>query len=364
MQQPLRHILPLDGLRGLAILLVISYHYFGFIPVFSIGWIGVDLFFVLSGYLITGRLLDSLASSDYFRTFYRNRILRIFPLYYTVLILFFLGLRFFIKANTRPLIAFYLIHWKSFFLFTENWSFIFFGLPIAPYLLHFWSLAVEEQFYLFWPTLLYFLKNQRRRLQIFTAILLLVPVVRCLYFIDQPHYDNMGWFYYNTFFRIDSFVMGALLCQLHRLKIRFPPLAIGSLFATSVGMLTMGIFILHDLNSYSPFFETIGYSILALFFAISLHHVVAYPRSIIAGLFSSPSIRYIGRISYGLYVLHFPVLEILSKRFQDWGLQHLHISSENGALGFSSGLCLLVTIFFSVISFHYFETPFLKLKRR
>src|SRR3974377_1228989 len=90
----LKHFPELDGLRGMAILFVISYHYLGYTRFFKWGWTGVDLFFVLSGFLITGKLIQSIGEKDYFLNFYRNRVLRIFPVYYLAIILFYLSIQF------------------------------------------------------------------------------------------------------------------------------------------------------------------------------------------------------------------------------------------------------------------------------
>ena len=132
-----KHIPALDGLRGLAILMVICYHYFPSRSLFTIGWTGVDLFFVLSGYLITRKLLSTRGNSEYFRKFYRNRILRIFPLYYAVLIIFFLAIHFLAKTENLEALSYYTSHWLSFFIFLENWSFSLFGFPHDAYLTHF-----------------------------------------------------------------------------------------------------------------------------------------------------------------------------------------------------------------------------------
>ena len=148
----------LDGVRGLAILLVLAHNYLllespsgiaGYMTerVLNAGWVGVQLFFVLSGFLITWGLLESRDTENYFRNFYARRVLRIFPLYYLMLILTFLvlpALNFYPKtiADDAP------CQWWL-WLFLSNWS--------QPYgicgnsLPHFWSLAVEEQFYLVWP---------------------------------------------------------------------------------------------------------------------------------------------------------------------------------------------------------------------
>src|SRR4029077_20528398 len=102
----------LDGFRGLAILLVIGYHYLDF---FSFGWTGVDLFFVLSGFLITGKLVESMGAAHYFRTFYTKRILRIVPLYYSILLLFFVLVPFllpsFVSVSFKELLQKQIFYW-------------------------------------------------------------------------------------------------------------------------------------------------------------------------------------------------------------------------------------------------------------
>lgn len=157
---PTGHLLPLDGVRGLAILMVVCSHSFesnynsGSLPVrvlghlFYYGSFGVDLFFVLSGFLITGILVDSITDAHYFRNFYARRALRIFPLYYLVLLLCF--------ALTRPLH----LHWGSMGwllpVYLQNLrpqEIVTFSAGSGIALFHFWSLAIEEQFYLVWPAI-------------------------------------------------------------------------------------------------------------------------------------------------------------------------------------------------------------------
>lgn len=365
-QEP-RHILPLDGLRGLAILLVITRHNFDFIPLFSFGWSGVDLFFVLSGYLITGRLLESLGRPGYFINFYRNRILRIFPIYYGTLILFFIGIHFFIKPATQPLIAFYLVHWKSFFCFTENWIFIRFGMPNAPYLLHFWSLAVEEQFYLLWPALIFLLPGIRSRLRLFALIALLVLAARCIVFWHDPSRQDPTFYYFNTFFRMDSFVIGALLSQLHFSKIVVPERLINLLFLSALIPVGLSHLVFGNMDNSNPFFVTIGYTLLALLFACLLHKSVRFPQSMTAKFFSAPILRFFGKISYGLYIFHFLFLEIFSQRFYDWGARHLtwgHLTGSPLPLQlFSGATCFLLSLLVSILSYRFFESWFLRLKK-
>jgi peptidoglycan/LPS O-acetylase OafA/YrhL len=147
---PKTQIPALDGVRGLAILLVILYHCCGL----PFGWVGVDLFFVLSGFLITRILLAKQDQPDYFKNFYKNRILRIFPLYFLVLTLYFTIEYVFYHKN----IAYSLY----FFFFLQNTNFAKTAFENAHGLQHTWSLAIEEQFYAVFPFAVYFLNKKRR----------------------------------------------------------------------------------------------------------------------------------------------------------------------------------------------------------
>jgi peptidoglycan/LPS O-acetylase OafA/YrhL len=354
-----RHIPSLDGLRGLAIILVIAFHYYQL----PLGWSGVDLFFVLSGYLITGRLLDSLDKPDYFRRFYRNRILRIFPLYYAVLIVFFAGFFFFAKNETQPLLHIYYTHWKSFFLFTENFTFIIYGMPVTAYLLHFWSLAVEEQFYLVWPSVICLLKDPNTRLKWFTAIPLLVLIIRSLFVYCQSHPDSLTFYYYNTFFRIDTLVIGALLCQLHQSKINIPVRLVNILILVSLTLLGLNYCVYRNWDSSNTFFRTIGYTLIAILCACLLHKAVQSSGSLLQHFFSLPGLRFLGKISYGLYIFHLPVWAIFQERIFNWGQTHI-VQGEAAMRLLSISLCLPITFIISFISFRYFESFFLRLKKR
>ncbi len=146
----------LDGIRGLAIIWVVLHNTTDLLPpalhgashvlafLVHLGWIGVGLFFALSGFLITGSLLDTQRASNYFHVFYARRALRILPLYYTVLILLLIIAP--ALHNGPTLLRATLPEQLSLWLFIVNWT------HSAPYGFgHFWSLAVEEQFYIFWP---------------------------------------------------------------------------------------------------------------------------------------------------------------------------------------------------------------------
>ena len=197
----------LDGFRGLAILLVVGYHYFNF---FSFGWTGVDLFFVLSGFLITGKLVESLGAEHYFRTFYINRILRIVPLYYIILLLFFVLIPFllpsFVSVSFKELLHQQIYYWT----FAVNIYDAVHGWPLNVTLIHFWSLACEMQFYLLWPFIIYFFYNKGNGLMI---ILISFCIAGLLFRMVGQFFLPLNKIYRYVLLpcRIDAFSAGALL---------------------------------------------------------------------------------------------------------------------------------------------------------
>ncbi len=355
-----KHIPALDGLRGLAILMVICYHYFPSRSLFTIGWTGVDLFFVLSGYLITRKLLSTRGNSEYFRKFYRNRILRIFPLYYAVLIIFFLAIHFLAKTENLEALSYYTSHWLSFFIFLENWSFSLFGFPHDAYLTHFWSLAIEEQFYLVWPFIIYFISSGRTRLILWFCTVIAVVIIRLLiyFYFKESHYVIN---YVNTFCRMDSLVIGAILSQIQESDFKIPQAWTNRISVIISVPLVASIIKLGNSWFSNPFMETIGYSCVAICFAC-LIHTASQNGSIVAAICKMRFLRFCGKISYGLYVFHWPVLLILSKKITNWGT--IYFPGEIFAIQIISLLLsIIISFVLSMISFRYFESYFLALKK-
>jgi len=120
---PSKHFPALDGLRGIAVLLVTVWHYIPFLPPFFPDWAGVDLFFVLSDYLITGQLMDAIGQPNYFSGFFRNRPLRVLPFYYSLVIPFLIAIRF-VQEDHLPTIALYRNHWPGIPVFFQNWTLV------------------------------------------------------------------------------------------------------------------------------------------------------------------------------------------------------------------------------------------------
>jgi peptidoglycan/LPS O-acetylase OafA/YrhL len=351
----------LDGLRGIAILLVIAYHYFGFIGIFSLGWSGVDLFFVLSGFLITGKLLDTADNKDYFPHFFRNRILRIFPLYYLTLILFFSAVFLIATKEHWEALRFYREHWLSFFTFTQNWSLIFFGSPGDKYLTHFWSLAAEEQFYIVWPFVIYFIRNKKKLFTILLTCIPLIIVVRSYIYIQYPSHAEAPHYYCNSFCRMDSFIFGALISIAGRTGLRITLKIVRILFLTSLVLIGIGILASGSAGLSNPFFATIGYSLIGIFYAFLLY-ISIQPKTFLSKLFTAPFLRFCGKISYGLYIFHVPVRLILGSRLYNW-MQAIFPRNPTLVLFISLSFCLLMTFVISIISFNYFESYFLRLKK-
>src|SRR5206468_10157147 len=215
----------LDGIRGVAILVVIIHNSGKFPRLFANGWMGVDLFFVLSGFLITGILLDTKESEGYFKNFYIRRCLRIWPLYYSLLVLMFV-----LVPLLRPSEAHIVFEksspWWAYPLFLQN-----FLIPIstnaAGPLAITWSLAIEEQFYLVWAVVVrYCSSGQVGRIAI--AVICLSPALRFYLSLHHVH------LYTNVFSRLDGLMAGSLLALAVRseefLPSRFVKLAWISLF--------------------------------------------------------------------------------------------------------------------------------------
>src|SRR5580693_7177583 len=198
----------LDAVRGLAVLLVLLHNtdvypslHLGLIA--DNGWMGVDLFFVLSGFLITGILLDTKQSGRYFENFYARRCLRIWPLYYSALLFMLVIVPLFRPSEAPAIFGARSSPWWAYPLFLQN-----FLIPIptsaAGLLGVTWSLAVEEQFYLVWPLVVRFCTEAQLR-RIATAVIFVSPALR---FYLVRHQVNI---YSNTFCRLDGLMAGALL---------------------------------------------------------------------------------------------------------------------------------------------------------
>jgi peptidoglycan/LPS O-acetylase OafA/YrhL len=364
----------LDGIRGLAILLVMLFHFGAFMPaemasgslackllgrVGGSGWCGVDLFFVLSGFLITGILYDTRGSRGYFRTFYARRAVRIFPLYYGLLLVAFVVVPRLAPRTFWPGVPAADRVW--FWLYGVNFLRVFKGPASVGSLEHLWSLAVEEHFYLVWPLLV--LRLGRRTLMGVCAVVPLASLALRSYLVLR------GWIvaaYMLTPCRIDAMAIGAFLA----LAVRGPGGVAAVLPRARVAALAAGLPLLlmigrrHGLLYHlGGEVQTVGYPLLAVFFGSMMVLAVASPASSSYGwAVRMPALRFVGKYSYGVYMYHFLLLGEFGRLFPPAALSR-HLGSDLLGVLASLGLSMGCSVAIAWASWHAYERPFLSLKR-
>ncbi len=380
------HLPALDGLRGIAIALVVVYHFYGLAAavterpplaidrlvarVLGVGWAGVDLFFVLSGFLITSILLGARGVGPHaFVAFYARRVLRIFPAYYGYLALLIVVLPLVPALASDHDLALLRSHqaWYWSYLFNV-WA------PLRPLAKtglfgngHIWSLAVEEQFYLVWPFVV--LLAPRRALPAVCALCVAGAFAFRVALVNGEFSSlhNVYSAIMLTPGRADTFALGALLalaaCSSDALRhVRrwcAPALAAGlSLLA--------GIWIARDgLDAFDDFVQTVGFSIIALTFAALLAvALVATPGGRAERLFTLPPLRFLGRYSYALYLFHLQVALLMVNRMgkAGWQLPLVAGSAIPSRLAFAA-VGIGISLALAYASWHLYEQHFLKLKR-
>ncbi|KQS27053.1 acyltransferase [Dyadobacter sp. Leaf189] len=347
------HIHSLDGIRGIAILLVLSFHCFDKIDAFpftllsEIGWVGVDLFFVLSGFLITGILVDTKGNHNYLKSFFAKRALRIFPLYYLTLLLVFLALISPGASDFNPILD--IRHLKSsiyYLTFTQNLLFAFSHWGVTDLLNHFWSLAIEEQFYLFWPFVNLYLGTSKV-LVVCGLLIILAIIIRNLNL-------NSDFSYVFTLSRVDALGIGGMLAILIRQYTYFLGKVVVPVFFGCLVLLIMLSFYSPNLSFRNPAFIKIGYTLFALLFATIIVFVYDTKRTgaIVNRVLSWGVLRFFGTYSYGIYVYHW-----LLYRGIYTPLRNKYLFSKAYIIPF-----LIVVVLVSVVSFHVVEKFFLRFK--
>ena len=340
---PVNRRLPaLDGVRGVAILLVILHNQAGRYPslhlqsLFANGWMGVDLFFVLSGFLITGILVDTRESKGYLKNFYARRCLRIWPLYYSLLVFMFV-----LVPLLRPSEAHTVFDrsspWWAYPLFLQNFLVPSPTAATGPLGIT-WSLAIEEQFYLVWPWVVRFCSAAQLR-RIALAVICLSPVLRL--YLSLHHVD----IYPNVFCRLDGLMLGALLALVVRSDTFLPSKLMKHAW--------MALFIAAPLALVTEALNArwIAFSFTALasasFVYLSLFSEQRWLRVALTNRF----MVYTGTISYGLYLLHkIPFDMAHAFRLERYPFLVLPILV---AAGYAM----------AALSWNLLEKPFLRLKR-
>jgi len=362
----------LDGFRAIAFFMVFLEHYFEF----PWGWAGVDFFFVLSGFLITGILFDSRDDLHRVRNFYVRRTLRIFPLYYGVMLLL--------------LLSWPLFHWRltwswmvwpaylgNFARFLHPFPSIspmerlsnfqpvgmLHGHEIVLYLGHFWSLCVEEQFYLVWPWIVFWVRDRRKLMIWCWATIILCPLLRVL----GSHWLPM-WMQHNevlyraTPFRLDALLLGGLVALLVRgpgasvllgFARRLSPLLALPLVYVAFQFLRQHAH--HVAPSYPAWKFTWGFDLVDILAVLLLLSAIQH-ETFLYRVFAQPVLRWIGRLSYGAYVLH--------DVFHGVFLEAAARISVGAAPVIAAVFAFVSTMLLAWLSFRFFESPFLNLKER
>jgi len=337
-----RRIPQLDAIRGLAILVVmmhnigLKYPVFHSQQLFSNGWMGVDLFFVLSGLLITGILVDTKQSEGYFKNFYLRRCLRIWPLYYSLLFFMFVVVRFLDPSEYRAVVQ-QSSPWWAFPLFLQN-----FLLPVstnaAGPLGVTWSLAIEEQFYLIWPMVVRFCSSaQLGRIAI--AEMCVSPPLR--YYLSLHHVN----LYTNVFCRLDGLMAGALLALLVRSD-NFVPSKLLKRAWISLVILAPLAFVTEAFHA-----RWITFSLTALASASFVYVSMFSEQKWLQLLMTNRFLVYTGTISYGLYLLH---------KIPSGMVQTLHLDRHPSL---PLPIILVTSYATAALSWNLVEKPFLNLKR-
>jgi peptidoglycan/LPS O-acetylase OafA/YrhL len=344
-----KRIPQLDGLRGVAIALVLTYHYLAFANtfgaprffrplfwVFSLGWSGVDLFFVLSGFLIGGILLDARGSSNYFRVFYTRRVCRIFPLYFAFLALAFFASRF------SPL----RLPWHWYLLFAQNFWMAAHQSLGSSSIFPTWSLAVEEQFYLLLPALIYFVKPSRLPWFLGAGIVL-APLIRAAIYLKDP--ASIFPAYVLLPCRMNALLMGVAAAYLFRQP------EIWNAIRSRRRQLWLALEVLTGLSVFLLFHPTVDEPLERLagfdFFAV-LYTVILVLSLTDDGLGKALRNRWLvglGGIAYCVYLIQQPIFELMRRL----------VGAHDGVL--TATLALPVIIIIAKISWKWFERPFVQL---
>ncbi len=358
------YIPELDGLRAVAILLVIIFHCRTiepaaagvqrfYIAIAEAGWIGVDLFFVLSGFLITGILIDTAGRSGYFRSFYIRRVLRIFPLYYAALAVYAVAVHGLgIERLAPPSITAEVAHW----FYVQNWLPLI-GVEWTRPLAHFWSLGVEEQFYLCWPALVLVFARRGRvdRLCLWTFVFALVMRV-VFWAAGVSEAGNFA-----TVTRMDTLAIGGYLACLQRGAVSSWPrrsLLMAALVASASAVVAVAIWGGSFFRPTNAHIFLFGLLPVAVFFGATLALTLGAGETSpwIRLLRTRPMVA-IGKVSYGIYIVHWPLVLALQRLWPQAG--GFWIRQATFLIAVTAGSYAL-----AALSYYLFERRFLNLKDR
>ena len=367
------HLPTLDGVRAIAIVGVLLYHATlglraegaagsALLTLAGAGWMGVDLFFVLSGFLITGILLETKGSDGYYRTFAVRRALRILPVYYAALLLLLLGsllLRGALAAEgaaLREAQGWYWLHAANLLVARHGFT------PLM-HTGHFWSLAVEEQFYLAWPLVVALCSVDRlRRACVALIVGALAVRIALVWHAGESFVESA---YVLPIARLDALALGAWLAVVAR--------APGGLEAAwprvrALGLLGVALLAAHwaltGTLQWGPWpMQTLGYTAAALA-SVAVVAAAARATGWLRTVLASGPLRYVGRRSYALYVVHFPLIWIASHAGLSRRAAGRFVGSEPAGAVLWTLLLVAASVLLAEASWRAIERPCLALKDR
>ena len=354
------HVVGLDGIRGVAVLLVFISHFHWILSpdpfltkvtpwhfinrTFEAGFMGVDIFFVLSGFLITSLLMKDRSTNrkNLVRRFYRRRALRLLPALYALLI-----------AN------FFVSRWENFpgdiqwrttwhaILFLNNWNIVNNFGEAQNDLGHLWSLGIEEQFYLIWPLTIWLLAKLKIPSKMMIPLILFASLVVMVHRTSLWN-DGTSWIilYIRTDTRLDSLLIGAMFAYVYR-HFQVPSKILNSVATLSL----MGLVYIKYVLDKSPFIFEMGWTIIALlagFIILSVAEGVFFVQKV----FTWRPLTMIGKVSYGLYLWHMPIFLLFGR----------HVTSGPRPLRLLIGIVIASVV--TSLSWFFIEKPFLNLKNR
>lgn len=338
----MRRISQLDAVRGLAVLMVFVHNtdtylslHLGLIA--KNGWMGVDLFFVLSGFLITGILIDTKHSEGYFKNFYTRRCLRIWPLYFLTILFMFVVVPFLRPSDAQAIFSARSSPWWAYPLFLQN---LLVPVPTGAtgLLAVTWSLAIEEQFYLVWPLVVRFCTEAQLR-KLALGVICVSPALR---FYLSLHGVNI---YSNTFCRLDGLMAGALLALVVRSSSFIPSRWVTGAWITLIASAPLALTI------DAPHTRWVVFSLVAFASASFVYLALFSKEGWLQAILTNRFLVYTGTISYGIYLL-----EKIPADF----IKAVHLG-KHPILAFS--ITAGATYAMAILSWNLFEKPLLRLKR-
>lgn len=324
------HLPSLDGIRGLAIVLVLVVHFFylgpsipkNLIPndIFIFGWTGVELFFVLSGFLITSILIRIKNEKRTLTTFYINRAARILPVYFVFMFILLLAAIIGKPESFSPQLHNFKDNFYLYFLYISNFSYLMdWDLSKANTILSpTWSLAIEQQFYLIWPVIMFSLSIKNTK--IFIIVSYLTLVILRFFLSDYYDYDVI---YHTTFLHFDGLAIGAIASLFFEDIIKNRKMIIIIFFVFSV-LLILTFTAAGSVHYKNKLIYTVGYPIISLFYCHLILAVLMSKK--LSCFFESRLMVTLGKYSYCIYLVHWPSLMFIRKMMPEVGLP-LWISS-------------------------------------